>query len=66
MTTPTIPTNPPTATWGAKAAAAFGEVVAEEAASDTVELASSLMLDARDGPDALEGLAIVDPVEEGP
>jgi len=48
------------------AAAALGEVVGEEAAPLTDELASSAALDARDGPEAFEGLAMAEVAEEGP
>ena len=64
MTRPTTPTSPPTATWGAKAA--LLEVVGEEAAPLTVELAASAALEARDGPDPLEGLAMAEVADEGP
>jgi hypothetical protein len=66
MTTPTRPTNPPTATLGAKVAAALGVVEAEAAVSLAEALAFSPALEARDGPETFEGLAIVEPVDEGP
>jgi len=48
------------------AAAALGDVVGEEAAPLTDELASSAALDARDGPEPLDGLAMAEVAEEGP
>jgi hypothetical protein len=64
MTRPTTPTSPPTATWGAKAA--LLEVVGEEAAPLTDELATLAALEARDGPDPLEGLTMAEVADEGP
>jgi hypothetical protein len=64
MTRPTTPTSPPTATLGAKAA--LLEVVGEEAAPLTVELATLAALEARDGPEALEGLTTDEVADEGP
>jgi hypothetical protein len=43
----------------------LGDVVGEEAAPLTEELASSLTLEIREGPEALEGLAIAEVADEG-
>jgi hypothetical protein len=64
MTRPTTPTSPPTATWGAKAA--LLEVVGDEAAPLTVELATLAALAARDGPEPLEALTMDEVADEGP
>jgi hypothetical protein len=42
------------------------EVVGDEAAPLTVELAASAALAARDGPDPLEGLTMAEVADEGP
>jgi hypothetical protein len=66
MRRPAAPTSPPIAACGAKATAAFGEVVGEEAAPLTEELATSAALDARDGPETFEGLATAEVADDGP
>jgi hypothetical protein len=42
------------------------EVVGDEAAPLTAELAASAALEARDGPDPLEGLTMAEVADEGP
>jgi hypothetical protein len=68
MTRPTIPTIPPATTL--VPAAELGLVEAEAAVPLETELtlaaASEAEADTREGPEPLEGLAIVDPVVEGP
>jgi hypothetical protein len=65
MTTPTTPTKPPATTFPAPLEAPPLEAAAEAAVSDTEE-AEALALEAREGPDPFDGLAIGEPVDEGP
>lgn len=66
MTAPATATSPTSLGAKAEAPLAGVEVLGEEAAPETDELAALAALEARDGPDPLEGLAMAEVAEDGP